>query len=1064
MSDLDDDVLQMYIEESREQLAGIETDLLAMEEAGAEIDEELVNKVFRAAHSLKGGAGFFGLVVIKELAHKIENVLSMVRSRELAPNPEIINILLLAFDKLRELMNNTKESNSVDISEFVVSLTGLASVNLPEAQKESVRTSIEIKLPDGRHGFSVSQFDIDQTKREGKNIYLVEYDLIHDVHRVGSKPLDIVRQIVGQGGLLDSVVDIASVGGLDDPPARKVPFYVVYGAVSEEAILEMPITTDKGNVRLLFSGTSVVRGEKKQDERSQASVAPIPTAVAEEGAPVQESPGNVMASSTPSNKIATQSGQQGQGETSLRVNVGVLENLMNLAGELVLSRNQLLESIGRNDQRALKTAGQRISLVTSELQETIMLTRMQPIGNVFNKFQRIVRDLSRQLGKQVRLDIVGSEVEMDKTIVEGLNDPLTHLVRNAVDHGIESPDVRVAAGKEPLGVITLRAYHEAGQVNVEITDDGKGLDPEKIAASAVRKGLVTAEQVKTMSEREMTSLILLPGLSTADKVTDVSGRGVGMDVVKTNLDKLGGQMDIVSELGHGSTFRIKLPLTLAIIPCLLASVNKERFAIPQVNVKEMIRIPASQVKERIELVGNAEVLVLRGRPVPVIRLASVLDVPPSLIEQKDGQEAEDRRKNIADRRSRNNSPMESSQNSPASTVHGEDSAEKDRRSGDERRYHAASDLNIAVVTTGPLEYGLVVEELQDSVEIVVKPLGRHLKHLREYVGATIMGNGRVALILDIAGLAGVASLTSLSGTARASELAAEADKERFEEKHSFLAFWGGAKEQCIVPLDTVARVEQIKKSDIEMVAGKRVMQYRGQVMPLFALKDGADVSDIVEDRDPIVVVFQVGAREVGLLASPPVDAMEARLVIDQTTVHQAGIVGSTVMKGQTTLLVDIYELVRASYPNWVEMRPTSMGAGEGSGTVLLAEDSDFFRQQVKRYIEEGGYRVLAGDDGLAAWNLLEEHANDVRLVVTDIEMPRLDGYGLTKKIKADRRFSHLPIIALSSLASEEDIARGKAVGIDEYQVKLDRERLLEGISCLLEKGAALESCADSARR
>jgi two-component system, chemotaxis family, sensor kinase CheA len=1061
MSTLDDEVLQMYLEESREHLAGIETDLLAMEEAGADIDEELVNKVFRAAHSLKGGAGFFGLITIKELSHKIENVLAMIRSRELVPNAEIINILLLAFDKLRELMNNPGESNDIDISNFIVSLTGLASVNLPPEKKESVRASVDINLPDGRTIMSVSQFDIDHLRQEGKNVYLVEYDLIHDVHRVGKKPTDLIRQIMEHGELVDSVVDVVSVGTLDDEPAKTVPFYVVCGVSDENALLEVPIAVQKVHLQLLFARTTEIAEAEipspapKKPDKVAARPAPHSSLVSAASAGNTSKGidrGGPATPTVPASKTTTPSVVGGQTETSLRVNVGVLENLMNLAGELVLSRNQLLESIGRNDQRALKISGQRISLVTSELQEAIMLTRMQPIGNVFNKFQRVVRDLSRDLGKQVRLDIIGSDVEMDKTIIEGLNDPLTHLVRNAVDHGIELPDDRAAAGKDRLGVITLRAYHEAGQVNVEICDDGKGLDSAKISASAVAKGLVTAEQVRTMSEKEMISLILLPGLSTAETVTDVSGRGVGMDVVKTNLDKLGGQIDISSEPGHGSTFRIKLPLTLAIIPCLLASINKERFAIPQVNVKELIRIPANQIKDRIELVGNAEVLILRGKLIPVIHLASILNIPPSTIEQDDGQQVIDRRRSIADRRS-HSKPLFKNGNGSAG-VHGRQEKPEDaeRRVIEERRYHASSDLNIAIVTTGTLEYGLVVEELQDSVEIVVKPLGRHLKHLREYVGSTIMGNGRVALILDVAGLAHLSALTSLTGTVRATELAIEADRERFEENHSFLTFWGGSKEQCVVPLDVVARVEQIKTSDVEMVAGKRVMQYRGQVMPLFTLKDVADVSNLPENHDPIAVVFQVGNKEVGLLASAPVDALEAKLSIDQSTVRQTGIIGSTVVKGHTVLLVDIYEIVRNAYPDWVENRPKALTAEEKNNAILLAEDSDFFRQQVKRFIEEGGYRVIAGEDGLAAWKLLEEHEGEIKLVVTDIEMPRLDGYGLTKKIRGDKRFAQLPVMALTSLASEDDIAKGKAVGIDDYQIKLDRETLIEGIIDLLERG------------
>ncbi len=303
---------------------------------------------------------------------------------------------------------------------------------------------------------------------------------------------------------------------------------------------------------------------------------------------------------------------------TLRVHVSLLENLMNLAGELVLSRNQLMQAISQGDEHEVLNAGQRIDLVTSELQEAIMLTRMQPVGNIFNKFPRVVRDLARDLGKEIELILEGKEVELDKTIIEGLSDPLTHLVRNSADHGIESPEERIAKGKNPTGKIILKAYHAAGQVNIEIKDDGRGIDAEKIVNKAIAKGLITEEQAKGMNEKEKLNLIFLPGLSTAEKISDVSGRGVGMDVVKSNLDKLGGQVDIETEKDKGTTIRIKLPLTLAIIPSLLVSVGEERFAIPQVNVDELIEVPASQVEERIEKVGDADVLILRGELIPYL--------------------------------------------------------------------------------------------------------------------------------------------------------------------------------------------------------------------------------------------------------------------------------------------------------------------------------------------------------------------------------------------------------------------------------------------------------------
>jgi len=519
-----------------------------------------------------------------------------------------------------------------------------------------------------------------------------------------------------------------------------------------------------------------------------------------------------------------------------------------------------------------------------------------------------------------------------------------------------------------------------------------------------------------------------------------------MDVVKTNIDRLGGLVDIDSAAGKGTSIRIKLPLTLAIIPCLFVSVAGQRFAVPQVNVEELIRVPAAQVKDRIERVGDAEVLVLRGKLIPIIELSGVLDIGATYVEPEYGVRKSSRRKGTAERRSKASLLFYDSDIQPC-----EDTTAVERRGSPDRRFNAASDPNIVVVTTGTFEYGLVVDELHDSIEIVVKPLGRQLKHLREYAGATIMGNGKVALILDIDGLARVASLTSMSGTSRAMELAEEAQREKYQDLQSFLLFRNGPKEQCAVSLDLVKRIEHVKALEIEIAAGRRVMQYRGRTMPLFTLNDVADVSPLPDLKDFIGIVFEIADKEVGLLVTPPVDAVDAKVVVDHTTLKQKGIMGSTIINETTTLIIDIFELVETVHPEWFADRPKVSAGDKINKGILLAEDSDFFRTQVKKFIEDEGYLVFAAEDGQKAWHLLQQNAEKVSLVVTDIEMPNMDGYGLTRTLKADQRFSQLPVIALTSLAGDEDIARGKAAGIDDYQIKLDRDKLLKGIYAFLHK-------------
>ncbi|MDD2465857.1 MAG: chemotaxis protein CheW [Desulfobulbus sp.] len=951
MSIEDDEILQGFIEESLEHLADIENDLLAIEERGADIDVELVNKVFRAAHSIKGGAGFMGLTVIQDLAHAAENVLGLIRSEKLVPNPDIINVLLQAADELQHLIEDVANSNTVDITGHTTALNaifenGEAPISAPKAARaKPAAPKVE-------------------------------------------EPLEVVEETV------------------EELPEEPAPM------VEEE------------------SAEEIIAEEEEPTNDLEADHPEI-------GLP--ESSRSIRTRSTPPITQKT--------DTSIRVTVSLLDQLMNLAGELVLSRNQLLQTITSGDVRNAEAVGQRIDLVTSELQEAIMLTRMQPIGNVFNKFPRVVRDLSKKLGKQIDLTIVGKDVELDKTIIESINDPLTHLVRNSVDHGVETPEERIKKGKDGRGLIVLKAYHAAGQVVIEISDDGKGIDGDVLSEVAVKKGLITADQAKVMSEKERINLILLPGFSTAKKVTDVSGRGVGMDVVKTNLDQLGGSIEIESDVGKGSTISIKLPLTLAIIPCQIVMTGGERYAIPQVNLEELLRIPASKVKERVERVGDAEVVRLRGNLLPLIRMAEVFAIEPTYYDPVQEETMVDRRRNIADRRSKSTPLFK--EEAPVPSKEREPGNEQERGSG-ERRQSASSALNIVVVSTGAMKYGLIVDRLHDSEEIVIKPLGRHLQQCQGYAGATIMGDGRIALILDVSNIARMAGLTSLEGSERAAELA-EAAKEaitKTRDKQALLTFSSSSLEQFGVPLNQVERVEKIKRHHIEEIGGRRVMQYRGGSLPLISIDEVASVMPLDDREDLLVIVFHIAGKDVGLLAIGPIDAIEISTDIDDVTLKQPGIMGSAIIGSKTTMLVNIFEIMQISNPQWFEDHAAYaeiIADDIAVPTILIVEDSNFFRNQVKGYMVEAGFNVLEGEDGVVAWNILEEQADEITMVVTDIEMPNMDGFALTEKIKTDKRFQHLPVIALTTLAAEEDIARGKTVGVDEYHIKLDKERLMESV-------------------
>lgn len=858
----DSQIVADFVVESREHLADIESQLLAIEAAGAAIDEELVNQVFRAIHSIKGAAGFLGFSTLGRLAHEMENVLNLIRNRELVPVTEVIDVLLRAADTLRQMVENVDGSNDVDIA--------------------------------------------------------------------------------------------AHEAALQEAAAKR----------SEDGAPEPHSADDEG--------------DEAGPKLRRASDAPTSADVA-------------------ARQGDASTGSAGSPDANIRVAVSVLDRLMNLAGELVLSRNQLLQTVNSTDRHGIDSVAARVDQVTSELQETIMQTRMQTVGTVFQKFPRVVRDLSGQLGKQCRLVVEGQEVELDKSIIETIGDPLTHLIRNAVDHGIERPEVRAEAGKPAEGTITLRAFHQAGKVNISIHDDGGGIDAARLKEKAVARGLITAEQARELGDREAVRLIFHPGFSMAEKVTDVSGRGVGMDVVKTNIERLGGTVGIETQLGHGTTFEVKLPLTLAIVPSLVVGCAGHRYAIPQASISELVRVKGDEVAQKIEHLNSAEVFRLRGTLLPLVRLNQALNATST--------------------------------------------------EGDVER-SATSVLPIIVVETGQLRYGLIVDRLFDSEEIVVKPLGHHMQECPCLAGATVLGDGRVALILDVTGIANHAELRLPSED----ELAHETEKTATggRESQTTLLFTNSPQEHFAIPMALITRLERIRSEQIDRVGGLEVLQYRGGSLPLLRLENHITAAPGAETTKPYIVVYKVMQREVGLIVPRLEDIRQVGTDVDPVTFREPGVTGAIVVDGNATRLLDLYELTQAAHPDWFvgQVSPPTI---EGEAPrLLLVEDSDFFRRQLAEFFEADGYRVTTCEDGMVAWNTLSEPDVEFDLVVTDIEMPIMDGFELAKNIKEHPRFQHLPIVAVTSLAGEEDIERGAEVGIDDYQIKLDREQLLASVRRLLQ--------------
>ncbi len=1065
MSNEDREILNLYVEESLEHLADIESDLLAVEKAGDKRDEKVVNRIFRAAHSIKGGAGYMGFFNVQELSHYIENVLDRLRKQEIQTDSTLISILLKAFDKLRELIQHIENSNNIDITAHTSALSDYSKIRKKKGGTEPQEKVVDIMLPDGKKVFTVPHDDIHQYIKEGKHIYVIEYsmDMKEGAVEVSKTLRADMPMLLKTGFIIETDTDFSPIGNLEEDLPDQIPVRVLYATIVAPDIGKSMFGVDESLVHTITRNFISAPYLKEDTASSESSALPEPAK------PVQpaekppsasaEPPADNMpeaAKDTENTHITASSHTQ----TSLRVNIDLLDKLMNLAGELVLCRNQLLQSSSAQNLIARENAQQRIDAVTSELQETIMQTRMQSVGNIFNKFPRMVRDLSENLGKNINLSIEGKEVELDKTIIEAISDPLTHIVRNAVDHGIETPEIRKRMNKDPYGKINLCAYHEAGHVNIEVSDDGKGLDGEELAAKAIQKELISGDQVKSMTDKEKISLIFLPGFSTAENVTDVSGRGVGMDVVKTNIDKLGGTVEIDSDAGNGSVIRVKIPLTLAIIPSQIVYAGNERYAIPQVNLDELLIVSADQTKNRIEKVGNMEVVRLRGSLLPLLDLAEVLNIPKTYIDPDDDTVCPDRRNNLCDRRSKITpipDPDDEDTAAAPSSDTGEVTREKKEyvyRQEKDRRFHAASDLYIAVVSAGNFKYGMVVKQLCDSEEIVVKPIGRHLKNCRGFAGATIMGDGRVALILDIAGIAHMGNIVS-SETAEkiTAHSKTETTIEAMQKDSVALLLFNNAEDEVFAtPMSLVERIESVDKNKISYIGDEKFLKYRGGILPLFRIDEVAQVKKAPERDRFEVIVFKIAGKSIGLLTTPPVDGVEVTVDVDTHAFKQPGILGSALIHDQMILMVDIFEAVKTLKPEWYEEMREKQKKMHKKATILFAEDSTFLRNQVKGYIEDDGYHVIEAVDGWEAWEALNKHAEEIQAVVTDLDMPNMNGFELSEKIRSDRKFAHLPIIALTSLSADADITLAKKAGMNDYHIKLDRNKLLDSLSVLTESG------------
>jgi two-component system chemotaxis sensor kinase CheA len=890
MNSDDQEMMELFVQESSEHIQTLESDLISLETNPA--DSPLLNSIFRSVHSIKGAAGFFGFDPIVKLAHVMESVMSLLRDGQLQADPDMVSLLISTSDKLRLMLAEPEAAAGIPCDDEAAGLqavldnhAGIKSSPRPAAQPAATPEPTSTPQPDSGagdyphpslQGFEFQAPSLLEGLKHGQNFYDIHVNL-EEIHSQGQTLLQFFSEMRSIGGLLDTILELAEgttlANAASSPVSARVFFqtplepFILSGAlgIDGEQIGEIPAQCLKDWVKTNPKG--VCKPPAAPEPAAPLEIVPAAKEIATVSQAVVESKPEV----TKIDPKPVAGGQRRKPEETIRINVGLLDTLMNLAGEMVLGRNKLLRlsAAGRSGgaQDELHSVVQEISSVTSSLQDTIMRARLQPVGGLFGKFNRIVRDLSHKLNKEIQLEIFGDDVELDRTLLEGLSDPLTHLIRNSIDHGIEKAADRLATGKPAHGTIRLSAAHLAGRVQIEVTDDGAGMDPERLKNKAIEKGVISPDQAQRMTDSEALNLIFAAGFSTAAAVSDISGRGVGMDVVRTNIEKLGGHVDLDSQLGKGTRITIRLPLTLAIVPALIVGCRGSGYALPQINVEEIVR-PSPECP--IKTIGGARVLELRGELIPVVDLASLLNEPSK-----------------------------------------------------------GRDEFVVLLQLDHSIFGLIVDEIRSNEEIVVKPLGRHLRTVPYYSGATLLGQGEIALILDPTAMAQgrIQATQKALGSTKALEATEHAKSSRV------LVFQAGGAEPLAVPLGKVLRVESVDAEDIERIGAVdclrkkhdstiRLVQF-SDLLPLSAPEARGERFFIIVPRPPYDTV--------GFIATKILDSIDLPdSQIEQGALSTQGLLGSAVILGRLTLVIDMPAILEMLAGAGLE--PTSLVA---EGRFLL---------------------------------------------------------------------------------------------------------------------------------
>ena len=999
----DDTFIEEYLVEAREHIDEVENDILILEGKINNPDFNLIDKIFRSIHTIKGGAGFFKINKINKLCHHFETMLNLLRSKKAHLTNQHIETLLSGVDRFKVMLGEIEQSDNVEIQDLIDKCLFFmndknSSLNKNNQTKISSDTLLIENLAPQLDTFeNMNQYKlIIDCHALYQNYQITPFELIHDFNSMG----DILE------GLFENTEKNIYESNEESEPLL---LSIHYNTLLHIDIVSLIFHIPKESIDIIQAKSKRIKNFTKQisciEEDNKLKDITIQSQVQ-----IQK------AKKTNQKQIKQSSVLQKEKQTSIRIGLNVLDKLMNYVGELVLVRNKFLMEVTKADAKFYEIF-QEMDIVTSDIQDSAMMMRMQPIDRIFSKVPRMVRDLSKLFNKNIQLVISGNNVELDQNIIESMSDPIMHIIRNCCDHGIESSTERLEFGKTKEGLIQLNAFHRGGRINIEISDNGRGINIHKVKEKILSLNIKSEQELNQMSNNELLPMIMSPGLTTAKHTTEISGRGVGMDVVKTSIEKIGGTIDINSELHKGTTFMLSLPLTLTIFPCLIVVSGDEKYAIPQSNLVELVRLYENEIFTEIKQHDDQEVYLLRDKILPIIRLNEIL-----------------KRRQI----------FKTSTKLRISKKY-----KKLTKINFKKKNLKEKILTFAVVKYGIKMFGIIIDDIKGTKELVVNPLLQTLSPLKIYSGTTILGNGEVALVLDIENISKHARIdfnkakSSLSLTDNAM-ISSNVQKA--------LIFQIGEKEQFAVPLIMVKRVIPIKKEQIGTIGKNKEKEYiniQKETFHIVRLDKFIDISACINDSNLFILIPKNSKIKFGLLFSELKGVVDMPPSLDEETYKIEAIFGSYVLNNNLTLFLNIDAITIKIENLYLKLTPLlPQKTLSDSKVILLVEDTPFFRKLTKGFLKKEGFIVHTASNGIEALKILESKQFD--LIISDIEMPEMNGWEFMEKVKSINQFKNIPSIALTSLDSDKDRNKSKAVGFDIHEIKINQESLMGCVKKLIE--------------